>query len=120
MIDLSVVAALKQLKDGDLVGMLASPAVETTGLFDKAFARHGFETLWPKGQQKMLAAIKLVKSRGPCDESRDIFAPGFRGALLTKGRFAINRLFRIFDDQPLCSPQRNRDRYARCTGNGDS
>ena len=72
MIDLSIIAALKQLKDGDLVGMLASPAVETTGLFDKAFARHGFETLWPQDPQKILAAIRLIKSRGPCDESKDI------------------------------------------------
>jgi len=43
------------------VGLLASPAVQSTGIFDRAFSRVQIETLYPGDPGQMLDAIRCVK-----------------------------------------------------------
>lgn len=62
MVDLSVRRALQA--DGP-VGILASPAVQKVGLFDKALAGQGGRALYPSDQSALLAAIRSLKSAGP-------------------------------------------------------
>ena len=72
MVDLSAayVAGLKEA--GAFVGMLASPAVRLTRLFDKALADYGKKTLWPSDDDKMLRAIRHIKKEGPTEISVQI------------------------------------------------
>lgn len=66
MINLSVDAALDVLASSQeqsyKVGVLASPAVQSTGLFDSAYKKRGIHTFYPSDQDSMLVAIKAVKS----------------------------------------------------------
>ena len=72
MVDLSA-AYVVGLKDaGAFVGMLASPAVRLTHLFDKALAAYDKKTLWPSDDDKMLRAIQDIKKEGPTEISVQI------------------------------------------------
>ena len=72
MVDLSA-AYVAGLKDaGAFVGMLASPAVRLTHLFDKALAAYDKKTLWPSDDDKMLRAIQDIKKEGPTEISVQI------------------------------------------------
>ena len=64
MVELSA-AYVHGLNETDArIGMLASPAVQLTGLFDKALAPFNKETLWPDDSNKMLQALELIKKEG--------------------------------------------------------
>lgn len=54
-------------------GILASPAVEATGIFAEAFAARGRAVLYPADRAAMLAAIRAVKA-GRMDEARPVLA----------------------------------------------
>ena len=54
------------------VGMLASPAVRMTGLFERAFGDR--PVLWPADEAPMLAAIRAIKVAGPDATAREILA----------------------------------------------
>lgn len=43
------------------VGIMASPAVRITGIFDDAFAARQIDTVYPSDQEAMLNAIRLIK-----------------------------------------------------------
>lgn len=43
------------------VGILASPVVQTTQIFDHAFEPHGIKTVYPVNQNRMLDAIRALK-----------------------------------------------------------
>lgn len=53
------------------VGLLASPAVEISGIFADAFAERGRTVLYPEDRAAMLGAIRAVKS-GRADEARPV------------------------------------------------
>lgn len=57
------------------VGLLASTAVQLTGLYDQALAERGLQTLYPSNQDDVLAVIKAVKAgnAGSAQQAR-IFA----------------------------------------------
>ncbi|MEM9344238.1 MAG: aspartate/glutamate racemase family protein [Pseudomonadota bacterium] len=55
-------------KKKGLVGVLASPATDRIGLFQRALERHGMTAVYPEDQGAMLAAIEGIKARGPSDE----------------------------------------------------
>lgn len=61
MVELSVARVTAMPPSTRRVGMLASPAVRLTAIFDRAFAASGIETLYPADQDRMLAAIRAVK-----------------------------------------------------------
>jgi len=52
------------------VGILASPAVQRTGLFDGACATRGLQTLYPDPPDALLACIQSIKRHGDSDEAR--------------------------------------------------
>ncbi|MRX37413.1 aspartate/glutamate racemase family protein [Aminobacter sp. MDW-2] len=43
------------------VGILASPAIRLTGIYERAFAKRHITTLFPSDDERMLAAIRAIK-----------------------------------------------------------
>ena len=76
MIELSADAAAEavdsQGPDSRLIGILASPAVQATGIFDRACARRGLKTAYPADQDSLLACIRSVKANGGSPQARDL------------------------------------------------
>lgn len=70
MIDLAATYAARTVGKGGCVGVLASPAVRQTGLFERALEAHGISVIWPENDAPMLAAIKLIKAEGPVSAAR--------------------------------------------------
>lgn len=71
MIDLAADHAVRAVGRGGSVGILASPAVRKTGLFEKALDAHGITVIWPQSDDAMLSAIKLIKAQGAVPPARD-------------------------------------------------
>jgi aspartate racemase len=46
------------------VGLLASPAVRITGLYERLLARRGLKAVFPEDEAAMLAAIRAIKAQG--------------------------------------------------------
>lgn len=70
MVDLSVTMAAGLAGHGGKVGILASPAVRRTGLFDTRFAAYGIQPIYPGDEAAMLAAIRQIKATGPGPEAQ--------------------------------------------------
>jgi aspartate racemase len=70
MVKLSADRALHEIGAGGCVGMLASPAVKSTKLFETALAEHGMSVVWPANDDAILDAIRLIKKEGACDGAR--------------------------------------------------
>lgn len=71
MVDLSVKRAAETNDPGTQIGMLASPAVRRTQLFEKALEACGLSTLWPEDDDTPLAAIRSIKKHGPTEDACD-------------------------------------------------
>lgn len=67
---LACTQAASGLVSGDIVGVLASPATNSTGLFRDLLARDGIRVSFPEDETDILAAICRIKKRGP--EQMDI------------------------------------------------
>ncbi|WP_386680960.1 aspartate/glutamate racemase family protein [Loktanella sp. R86503] len=65
MIALSVAHARAQAAPGGRIGILGSPALRRTGLFDAPLAQFGLTAVYPADDDRMLAAIRQIKSEGP-------------------------------------------------------
>ncbi|MGK0442671.1 MAG: aspartate racemase [Pseudohongiellaceae bacterium] len=61
MIELSLAQITSMQLTHFRVGILGSPAVKITGLFDKIFNKKGIECIYPDDQERMLDAIKALK-----------------------------------------------------------
>ncbi len=72
MVDLAVAHAEQTLGPGGRVGMLASPAVRRTALFERGLEARGLATIWPADDSLLLSAIRDVKRNGPTAEAKDI------------------------------------------------
>lgn len=72
MIELSVSEAARQLPPGASVGILASPGMQLTGVFDESLKRAGLNPLWPDDGDRMLTAVRMIKANGPTSNSRHI------------------------------------------------
>lgn len=84
MIDLSVAKAACHLHPGQHIGFLASPAVQSAGVFDEALRQAGLQPLWPEDGDRMLCAIREIKAQGPTARARQILIDAAR-ELTTKG-----------------------------------
>lgn len=71
IVEISADHAAATLNRGARVGMLASPAVRLTRLFDEALTARGLSALWPEDDGPMLAAIRDIKANGPGRGSRE-------------------------------------------------
>jgi aspartate racemase len=78
MVTLSAAQAASRAGPGGRVGILASPAVRLTKLFDAALARHGAEAIYPTDQNAMLAAIRDIKHQGRAQSAMDTLAGASR------------------------------------------
>ncbi|MCT4558739.1 MAG: amino acid racemase [Pelagimonas sp.] len=65
MVDLAVVQAAQQIRKAGAIGILASPATQSAGVFDPALARAGLSAVWPENPDRMLSAIRDIKANGP-------------------------------------------------------
>jgi aspartate racemase len=61
MIELTAKEISKQKLPSNKVGILASPAVEITRLFDDALSSYKIEALYPSKQSQMLKVIRSIK-----------------------------------------------------------
>lgn len=62
LIELASDHAAQLLGSGGSVGLLASPAVFHTRLYDKALAQRGLHAIWPASEETMLQAIRTIKA----------------------------------------------------------
>lgn len=74
MVARSARAAAEIAGTGSRIGMLASPAVKSTGIFDRALAAEGLKVTYPPDKASLLEAIRTLKNRGVCAEARDALA----------------------------------------------
>ena len=70
------------------VALLASTAVQITGLYDKAFASLGIEAIFPQRQAEVMEVIRAVK-RGACGPSERAVLADIAEALIDQGAEAI-------------------------------
>ncbi len=72
MVELSVAHVAQTAPEGARIGMLASPALQRAGVFDPALDRAGMTALWPEDTNRLLDAIRSIKSDGPTPQAQDI------------------------------------------------
>ncbi|PZX17002.1 aspartate racemase [Palleronia aestuarii] len=65
MVALSVRRAAEAAPPSGRIGILASPAVRRTALFEPALAAAGLSAVYPSDEDALLAAIREIKSAGP-------------------------------------------------------
>ena len=70
MVDLAVEHAAAALGSGGTVGMLASPAVRLTALFETGLEARGLATVWPEDEASVLSAIRKIKTEGPSEGAK--------------------------------------------------
>lgn len=70
MVDLSVRRLAAMAPKPERIGMLASPAVRLTGLFDRRCAREDIAVVYPEGEDDaaVLALIRAIKAGRPLDD----------------------------------------------------
>jgi aspartate racemase len=84
MVALSAAHAARLAGAGGAVGILASPAVRQTGLFDRAFAAAGITPVHAPDEAATLRAIRSIKAKGANPEARADLAAA-SAALLSRG-----------------------------------
>ncbi len=70
MVALSAAHVCRLAGKGGTVGILASPAVRRTGLFERAFAEAGLTPAYARDEAAMLAAIRQIKAEGATAAAR--------------------------------------------------
>jgi len=71
MVALTSDAAVKVAGAGGKVGILGSPALQETGIFDAAVAAAGGRAVYPEDPATLLDAIREIKTRGATPYVRD-------------------------------------------------
>ena len=74
MVALAVGEAADRVGDTAKIGILCSPAVRRSGLFDAALAEAGLDAVYPKDEAALLAAIRQIKAEGPVALARATLA----------------------------------------------
>lgn len=69
MVQMSAARMAAKMGSGARIGMLASPAVRITGIFDRAFAETGCEPLYLKDDARLLSLIRHIKKGGSLQEA---------------------------------------------------
>ena len=95
MVELTA-AKVAEMTDGR-IGMLASPAVQRSGLFDRALGAVGLEAVYSKDETAMLRVIREVKQQGVSaaservlqGASRQLLAEGARVQLVACSEFSL-------------------------------
>lgn len=69
---LSVMHAAARLKLDDRIGFLASPAMQSAGVFENALTNASLKALWPEGSDRRVVAIREFKALGPTPRARQV------------------------------------------------
>ena len=72
MVTLAVARARALAGPGGRVGVLASPAVRRTALFEARMAAAGLEPLYPEDEAALLSAIRRIKAAAADGAARDV------------------------------------------------
>jgi len=72
MIDLTAERLSLEGLTNATVGILGSPALALTEVYDNAFSSHGLQAIYPENQQKMLNAIRLIKENSKSADARQL------------------------------------------------
>ena len=103
MLDLSAQALAA--KGAARIGLLASPAVRLTGVFDRPFAAHNLQAVYPRNDETVMSVIRAIKSGQPGDSAAVIAQAG---ALMQQGcdhiLVACTELSLLTDDLPTDIP----------------
>ncbi len=78
MVDLTARHILAEAGREKPVGILASPAIKITGIYDRAFAALGLRSLYPEDQDRILGAIRAIKMSSTDAGARQVFAEACR------------------------------------------
>ena len=70
MVAMTVARARRLAGEAGQIGILASPAMQRIGLFDRAFARLGLQAIYPADPEPLLATIRSIKAEGPTPDAR--------------------------------------------------
>lgn len=62
---LACAQAVQGMQPGGVVGILASPATNSSGLFGSFLASHGATSVYPENETGILASIRSIKKSGP-------------------------------------------------------
>lgn len=81
---LACAQAAQGVQRGDIVGVLASPATNNSGLFEGCLAEYGVTLAYPESVVGILAAIRRIKKSGPTQD--DIILLENEAAALVKRR----------------------------------
>lgn len=105
MVELTA-SSVAAARTGGAVGLLSSPAVEKTGIFERAFRRHDCEVAYPEDRQSILAAICTIKAGREEDAvpilraaALELAAAGSQVAVIGCSEFSI--VAPLLDDVPL-------------------
>ncbi len=63
---LACAALARDMAKGAQIGILASPATNSTGLFQNMLHEVGLTAIFPEDETAILAAIRSIKKNGPC------------------------------------------------------
>ena len=66
--------ATANMHRGDVVGILASPATNSTGLFSDFLQRSGIVARYPEKEHDILASIRRIKKSGPSNADIDLLS----------------------------------------------
>lgn len=99
IVDLAATACSAAAERGEPIGMLASPAVRTTRLFDRALDERSLTPVWPDDPAGLLASIRAIKAEGMTGEaicgvlaaSGNLLAKGCRVQLIACTEFSLAR-----------------------------
>ncbi|VAW20291.1 Aspartate racemase [hydrothermal vent metagenome] len=86
MIELTAKELARRLKPGSSIGILGSPALRITGIFNNALQEVEMTPLYPDDENAMLGAIRVLKA-----SSGALAAPGALDTVLANGRQLIAR-----------------------------
>lgn len=89
--------AAAQMDEGDVVGILASPATNSTGLFSDMLKRSGLVSRYPEQEDEILASIRRIKRSGPSEadiallsrEARDLVRRGASCVIIGCSEFSL-------------------------------
>ena len=70
MLELSCDAAFAKMGSGGRVGLLGSPALQQTQVFEAPLAARGLRPLYTADQPALLAVIRDIKANGPSEAAR--------------------------------------------------
>lgn len=81
MVELTAQEVTRRVEPGSRVGVLASPAVKITGIYDRALGDLSVEAIYPHDQDALLDAIRALKTSASSAAAWDAVQSGARNVM---------------------------------------